>query len=64
MRVDRALRGLGKSVKAEFFDDDHIQVIGPLILGEAIWTLYAHEEFFDWNEFKKAVERRFGLNKE
>ena len=62
-RVERALKGLGKSIITSHFDENHIRVVAPVILGDAVWDLFSEINYRDWSTFKSTVERRFGLTK-
>lgn len=55
--------GLGRQIKVEDFDEHHIQVVAPIVLGEAVWELFSEESYRNWEDFKGAVDRRFGLTK-
>lgn len=50
-RAERALKGLGAKVDVRMFGPEHIEVVGPVLLGEAVWELYQNERFDDWEEF-------------
>jgi hypothetical protein len=38
-KVKRAIRGLGSNIKPEYFTNDHIHLVGPIILGDAAYEL-------------------------
>lgn len=42
-------------------EHEHISHLGPLILGDMIWAEFKHQEFFDWDDFKKAVDDKYGM---
>jgi hypothetical protein len=53
---------LGANIDVAFFENAHLEAVGPVILGESVWELYAGDRIDDWDELKKAVEKRFGLS--
>ena len=62
-RVERHLRVLGTEIEPYRFTQAHIQRLGPLILGEAVWTEFASGSYSSWDEFKEAVTARYGLSR-
>lgn len=61
--MERAISGLGPHLCLADLEHPHIQILAPLVLGEAVWDLYANTYFADWTEFKSVITRRFGLTK-
>jgi hypothetical protein len=62
-RAERHLRALGPEIEPHNFGQNHIEKLGPLILGEAVWREFSANSYRDWDDFKKAVEERYGLSR-
>lgn len=45
----------------ERFTEKHVGALGPHILGDAVWQLVRLDDVSNWGQFKRSVERRFGL---
>ena len=60
-RTECALNGFSDQFDAGDLQQVHLRNLGPIILGQAVWTLMKCLPFNDWDEFKATVEERFGL---
>lgn len=45
------MKGLGNRIDVMQFGPGHIEAVGPVLLGEAVWELYSNEQFLDWEDF-------------
>jgi hypothetical protein len=63
-RAERAIRGLGRSISVHAFEECHLKMIGPVILGEAVWELLSDRDQEDWETFQTAINKRFGLTRQ
>ena len=61
--MERHLRALGPEIEPHRFDGSHIRNLGPIILGEAVWGEFSNHRYPSWEEFKGAVNCRYGLSR-
>lgn len=57
------LCGLGLTIDVALLHREHIQQVGPLLLGQAAWKNICNDGYRDWHEFKSLVEECFGMTK-
>lgn len=59
--VERAIRAVDTGCHVADLPRDAIEMLAPILLGQAGWELICKQPFADWLEFKEAVEDRFGI---
>ena len=60
-KVERAIKSLDSSIVLEDLDYNHISHLGPLILGDMIWAEFKNKDYLSWDEFKEAVDEKYGM---
>jgi predicted Zn-dependent protease len=61
--AERAIRSLGPHIEPQSFSQAHIQHLGPVLLGEMIWSEFSDRSFISWVQFKESVDLKYGLTR-
>ena len=61
---ERAIDGLSSAFSVMDLTAAHLHKLAPLMLGSTAWEVVKDIPFMDWDSFKEAVERNFGLTRQ
>ena len=62
--VERAIKAIDAGCDVVDLPKEAIEMIAPVLLGQAAWELVCEQDFDTWSEFRGVVEDRFGMLKE
>lgn len=62
-RAERVVDGISPKFTKEHLYRPQLEKIAPLLLGQATWEAVEKRDFDDWDSFKKAVNRLYGLSR-
>ena len=58
--AEGGITSLGPDVALEFLDAQHLRVIAPVILGDAVWDLYKRQNVTTWRALRAQVDSLWG----
>ena len=58
---ERVLCGLGSTITLPTLRWENLMQVGPILLGEVIWTVLRDQSFEEWESFKAVMEDGYGL---